>query len=128
MEFLSHNIHVEYPQKIFEVGYCVIQDESMENKTRDIEKLSCVTTHSNASFTEAKSVLDAFLANLGLRCEVEEMNHGSFIEGRVGKIFVKNREIGFIGEIHPQILQNWSLENPAAAFEINLDEIQKMLR
>ncbi|MEM2673877.1 MAG: phenylalanine--tRNA ligase subunit beta, partial [Candidatus Bathyarchaeia archaeon] len=26
MEFLSHNTHVEYPQKIFEVGYCVIPD------------------------------------------------------------------------------------------------------
>jgi phenylalanyl-tRNA synthetase beta chain len=127
MECLSRNVHVEYPQKIFEVGYCVVHDADEGNKTRDLEKLACVTIHSNASFTEAKSVLEAFLANLGIRCELEETSHGSFIEGRAGKILVGKRDIGFIGEVHPQVLQNWKLENPAAAFEITLDEMRKLL-
>jgi len=128
MEFLSHNTHVEYPQRIFEVGYCVVHDETQMNKSRDIEKLACVTIHSNAGFSEAKSVLDALFTNLGLEYSLEEENHGSFIEGRVGAIIVKGEKIGLIGEIHPQVLQNWGLENPAAALEINLSEIWRHLQ
>ena len=128
MEFLSRNTHVEYPQRIFEVGYCVVHDETQMNKSRDIEKLACVTIHSNAGFSEAKSVLDALFTNLGLEYSLEEENHGSFIEGRVGAIIVKGEKIGLIGEIHPQVLQNWGLENPAAALEINLSEIWRHLQ
>ncbi|MEM3193650.1 MAG: phenylalanine--tRNA ligase subunit beta, partial [Candidatus Bathyarchaeia archaeon] len=128
MEFLSHNTHVEYPQRIFEVGYCVIPDEKQPNRARDIEKLACVTIHSEAGFTEIKSALNSLFSNLGLKYSLEETSHGSFIEGRVGKIVIGGEEVGFVGEINPQVLQNWGLENPAAAFEINLSKIWVLLR
>jgi len=127
MEFLSRNTHVEYPQRIFEVGYCVTFDEKRENKTRDEEKLASVTIHSNANFTEMKAVLDAVLQNLETQYKLEETKHGSFIEGRTGEIIVHNEKIGIIGEIHPKVLENWKLENPAAAFEINLDKLRKAM-
>ncbi len=122
LEFLSHNVHVEYPQRIFEVGYAVVPDEDRENKTMDIEKLACVTAHPNASFTEAKAVLDALFLNLGKQVELEERSHPSFIDGRVGNILVKGKPVGFIGEVHPQVLEAWKLENPTAAFEIDLEK------
>lgn len=125
MELLSHNVHVDYPQRIFEVGYCVVHDEKRENKTRDIEKLACVNIHSNANFTEAKAQLDALLSNLGVKYDLEETSHESFIEGRVGKIMLGKKEAGIIGEIHPQVLQNWELENPASAFEISIDQLRQ---
>jgi phenylalanyl-tRNA synthetase beta chain len=128
MEFLSHNVHIEYPQKIFEVGYCVTHDADQENKTRDLEKIACTTIHSNANFTEAKSMLDAFLANLGLCYELDVMNHDSFIEGRTGRILVENNELGVIGEIHPEVLQTWNLKNPAAAFEMGLDKLVQLVK
>lgn len=124
MDFLSHNLHVEYPQRVFEVGYCITFDEGRENKTKDVEKLACVSTHSSANFTEAKAILDAVLLNLGVRCELEEADHGSFIEGRAGEIVVNDESIGLIGEVHPKVLENWKLENPASAFEISLDKLR----
>lgn len=124
LEFLSHNTHVEYPQKIFEVGYAVIFDEKAETKTRDVLKLACVSTHSNANFTEIKSNLDALLLNLSLKnFELIEDKHPSFLEGRTATVCVKRRNIGVLGEIHPQVLNNWQLKNPAAAFEISIEEI-----
>ncbi|MBS7614850.1 phenylalanine--tRNA ligase subunit beta [Candidatus Bathyarchaeota archaeon] len=125
MEFLSHNTHVDYPQKVFEVGHCVVHNEQKENKTDDIETLACVTIHANASFTEAKSFLDALLTNLGAPYSLREESHESFIQGRAGKIIIGEKEIGIIGEIHPQVLQNWGLENPAAAFEININKVRQ---
>jgi len=115
---------VEYPQKIFEVGYAVTFDEKAETQTRDVLKLACVTTHSNANFTEIKSNLDALLLNLGLKnFELAEDKHPSFLEGRTATVCAKRKNIGVLGEIHPQVLNNWQLKNPAAAFEISIEEI-----
>jgi phenylalanyl-tRNA synthetase beta chain len=61
--------------------------------------------------------------NLGLKYDIRESKHDSFIDGRIGKILVKNKEIGVIGEIHPKVLETWKLENPTSAFEINLEEL-----
>ncbi|MCK4952987.1 phenylalanine--tRNA ligase subunit beta [Candidatus Bathyarchaeota archaeon] len=125
IEFLSRNTYVEYPQKIFEVGYCVTFDGKKANKTRDIEKLASVTIHSKANFTEIKSVLDAITLNLGIQYELEKTKHESFIEDRVGEITINDYKVGIIGEIHPKVLENWKLENPAAAIEIDLEKLRE---
>lgn len=128
MEFLSHNTHVEYPQKIFEVGYVIVFDVKAETRTKNIAKLACVTTHPNANFTEIKSYVEALFLNLGLKnWIVRETRHPSFIEGRTASVRCENTEIGVMGEIHPQVLNNFELKNPASAFEINLEELMKVL-
>jgi len=123
IEFLSHNTHVEYPQRVFETGYVTVFDAKEENRTRDIQKLACVIIHANANFTEAKAILDALFLNSGLKYGIRESKHDSFIDGRIGKIIVENKEVGVIGEIHPKVLEAWRLENPVSAFEINLEEV-----
>jgi phenylalanyl-tRNA synthetase beta chain len=121
LEFLSHNTHFEYPQRIFEVGCVVVLDKKAETRTRDILKLACVSTHANANFSEIKSHLDALLLNLGVKnLKTYEQRHPSFIQGRTAEICNKQESIGVLGEVHPQVLNNWELKNPAAAFEINL--------
>ncbi|MGA3111816.1 MAG: phenylalanine--tRNA ligase subunit beta [Candidatus Bathyarchaeia archaeon] len=123
MEFLSNNQSVEFPQKIFELGKVTLPDNAMETKVRDEEWVCAATTHANANFTEAKSSLDAFFRNLGVEWEIIETAHPSFIEGRVGKVRVGDLDVGFVGEINPLVLEAWKLENPVAAFEVNLQKI-----
>lgn len=122
MEFLSHNTHVEYPQKVFETGYVTTFDKEEENRTKNIQRLACAIIHANANFTEIKAILDALFSNLAIKYGIRESKHESFIEGRIGKILVKNEEIGVIGEIHPKVLEAWKLENSVSAFEIDLEE------
>jgi len=124
LEFLSHNTHVEYPQKIFEVGYSVVFDDTAETKTKDVLKLACVSIHSNANFTEIKSNIEALLLNLGIKnFEIQEDKHPSFLEGRTAVVYGKRQKIGVLGEVHPQVLNNWQLKNPAVAFEIDLEPL-----
>jgi phenylalanyl-tRNA synthetase beta chain len=54
---------------------------------------------------------------------MEEVVHPSYIDGRVGEVVINEQRVGIIGEIHPGVLERWKLENPASAFEINLDKI-----
>jgi phenylalanyl-tRNA synthetase beta chain len=125
MEFLGCNQSVEFPQKIFELGKVTLLDEARETKTRDEEWLAAATTHPTASFSEIKSVLDAFFMNLGVEWQIRETVHPSFIEGRVGAAVVDGVAVGVLGEMHPIVLESWKLENPVAAFEINMQEIIK---
>jgi len=116
MEILSANVHVAYPQKIFETGDCITRDGS---KVDEVTKLAGITCHAEASFTEARASLDALLSNLGVNAQLTNAEHGSFVEGRAAAIRVAGVQVGIMGEIHPQVLENWGIQNPAAAFELN---------
>jgi phenylalanyl-tRNA synthetase beta chain len=123
LEFFSINQSVEFPQRIFELGKVTLPDESAQTRTRDENWLVAATSHVNANFTEIKSTLDSFMVNLGVQWQIKETSNPSFIEGRVGTIIVKGSEVGVIGEIDPAVLENWKLENPIAAFEVNFQII-----
>jgi phenylalanyl-tRNA synthetase beta chain len=120
MEFLSYNTHVEYPQRIFEVGYCVEPNRNLENFAADHLKLACVDAATDTSFSLIASVLNSFLSNLGLDCQIRETDHPSFIEGRVGSIILNGTGIGVVGELHPMVIEAWNLEVPVSAFELDL--------
>ena len=68
------------------------------------------------------------MTNMGLQFALKPINDPSFLEGRAGSILVHGKEIGLIGEIHPQVIENWKLENPVAAMEINLSQLFEMQR
>lgn len=123
MEFLSNNLHMEYPQKLFELGTVTLLDEKKETKTRDENRLAAVISHASASFSEIKSAIDAFLMNISLEWQIQETIHPSFIEGRTGTLLINGINIGIIGEISPKVLNAWKLENPTATFELNMEKI-----
>jgi phenylalanyl-tRNA synthetase beta chain len=123
LEFLSNNQSVEFPQRIFELGKVTLLDETRETKTRDEEWLAAATSHGNASFSEIKSALDAFFMNLGVNWQIKETTHPSFIAGRVGAVIVNGVNVGVLGEVNPQVLEAWELENPVVAFEVNMHKI-----
>jgi len=127
MDFLGCNLHVEYPQRVFELGKVTIPDAKADTRTRDVEKLAAVSCHAGAGFSEAKSCLDAFFMNLGLKWQIKETEHASFIDGRVGKVVADGCDVGFAGEVHPAVLEAWEVENPATAFELNMDRIVRII-
>ncbi len=128
MEVLSANTHVEYPQRIFEVGFCVQVDTTEETGTKDLAKISFASTHSEANFTEARSYVQPFMNNLGLAFALEETEHPSFIPGRAGRIVCEGTDLGIVGEIHPQVLEAWGLANPTCAAEMLAYELFRLVR
>ncbi|MFH1105740.1 MAG: phenylalanine--tRNA ligase subunit beta [Candidatus Aenigmatarchaeota archaeon] len=123
MDFFSGNQHVDYPQKIFEVGDVVLIDESKETRSRDARKLSVAWADSRMGYEKIASALDALLKELGVSYTLKKSTHPSFIDGRIADVIVKNKPIGFVGEIHPKVLNNFRLKMPVAAFEIDLQAI-----
>ena len=89
----------------------------------DYERVAVVLCSEKSDFTKIKKVLNALFLALGLEYKIEEAAHGSFIEGRVGRVSVAGKKVAYIGEMHPSVLQNFGIEAPVAALEINLTEL-----
>ena len=124
MKNLADNKHQAYPQRMFEVSDVIEINEKAETRTERRLHVACVSSHPTANFTEIKSCVEALLANLGLKnWTIKETRHPSFLQGRAAAIYVKGRKIGVVGEIHPEVLNNFELENPTSAFEIDLQRI-----
>ena len=61
--------------------------------------------------------------NLGVNWQIKKTTNPSFIEGRAGTAIVNGVNVGVLGEVSPRVLEAWKLENPTAAFEINMKKI-----
>ncbi len=120
LEFLSRNTHVDYPQKVFEIGSALNKGEDPSQPVREDRKIAAVTIHAQAGFTEMRSSLDALMKNVGHDFEVKTGEHPSFLTGRCGALMSDGREVGIIGEINPRVLQAFGLNLPAAAFELQM--------
>ena len=123
IEFLSSNLSVDYPQRIFELGKITALDYKKETRTRDEEWLAAASSHPSAGFSEIKSALDAFFMNLDLEWRIKETKHPSFIDGRAGAIIISGKTAGILGEINPKVLTAWKIENPTVAFEVNMNMV-----
>jgi phenylalanyl-tRNA synthetase beta chain len=121
---LAENKHESFPQRLFEVSDVAKINLKLETMCERRLHVAAVSSHSTANFTEAKSNVEALLSNLGLKnWQIKAAKHPSFLEGRTAAIHIKNKQIGFLGELHPEVLNNFELENPTAAFEIDLETL-----
>jgi|TARA_Y100000310_G_scaffold345671_1_gene468082 phenylalanyl-tRNA synthetase beta chain len=123
MEILSSNKHYEYPQKIFTIGTIFKENNKFDTNIEENERLAVTIASEKTDYTEIRQVLDYLFRSLGLKYEITEAEHNSFIKGRIGRVLVNGKKIAYIGEISPQVLQNWGLEVPVTAFELNLTEL-----
>ncbi|MEK6948081.1 MAG: phenylalanine--tRNA ligase subunit beta [Nanoarchaeota archaeon] len=126
MKSLENNRSAEYPQKLFEISHTTVIDNTKDVGCKDILKLSIVNCHANANFTEMKQVLDYLFNALGIKYELTEVEHETFIKGRNAKIKVENEHVGNFGEINPKVLENFGIEMPCTGLEINLSELFKL--
>lgn len=124
MEVFSKNKHIEFPQKLFEEG--LINSRKGEN-ILECNGIALVSSHENTNYTEARQALDLIMKCFGLHYDIEETEHNSFIEGRVGRAIVKGKKVAYLGELNPQVLENWGLEMPVAALELNLSELFEVM-
>lgn len=111
--FLSKNTSKEYPQNIFEIGYIV----------RNLDEFRCLTIaicHDKSNLAEMISVIEELFKNLKINLRLERSNLEFFIEGRQAYIIANEKIVGFLGEIHPEILSNFEIYMPTTIAEINL--------
>ncbi len=127
LKVLSTNTHNEYPQNIFEISRIFKLDNKTETNVKETTRLAVIICEKNADFTKIKQVFDSLMRSLGLKYKIDSVNHPSFIPGRAARISIKEKKVAYVGEIHPEVLENFNLSMPVACFELNLSDLFELV-
>jgi phenylalanyl-tRNA synthetase beta chain len=127
LQTLSHNIHEEYPQALFEIGKVFQMTDGLDEHWN----VGVVIAHNLANYTEAKSVVQELVKGCfgpiyAKAISTPTSYNGMFIEGRCADINFNEKKIGIIGEITPGTIEKFKLRVPVAAFELNLSSLLKI--
>ena len=112
-----------YPHRIFEVGKVAIKDPDDNYGSRTINALGLLMADREAGFNEIDSHVLALTYYLSAEPELAPVEDPRFIPGRSAEIRLKGARIGIMGELHPQVLENWGIQVPCVAAEIHLDSL-----
>jgi len=128
LDFLSENTHMEYPQKIFEIGDVVIVDEMFDERSLHDKRMAALHADYKAGYEDVQAVLYSFLRILNVKFVVKRDSKNMMIEGRCASVLVNGEVVGLIGEIRPEVLLRFGLQTPVAAFEISLSKLYRAWR
>ena len=124
LQNVQDNKHETIPIHIFEVGDVIILDKKEETGARRDVHVACIMYDKISEYTRIRSVLDAFMEMYGIMdYNVIPAESPFGLDGRTGDIMIAKTRVGTLGEIHPEILNNFDLDFPATFFELNLEII-----
>ncbi len=113
----------KYPHRLFEVGEVAVPDSQEELGSKTLTVVGTLIAHANANFSEAHSALDLLLFYLDHPYVLEPIDHPSFLQGRSGRIVSRGQPLGVIGELHPEVLEQWQITMPTVGFEVEVDAL-----
>jgi phenylalanyl-tRNA synthetase beta chain len=126
MTSLAGNAKSDYPQRVFEIGR--VYSRSRKGVAESWH-LGALIAHALASYSEAKSSLDSFLATLcGKEAQTKAEDHWAFASGRSASVVVGGGGIGYVGEVKPESLEAFGLKVPVSGFEIDLSALHELLK
>ena len=112
-----------FPHKIFEIGKVAYLKEDENTGTITRHHLGFLYAGAEANFNNLASEVASLIYFLDHKYEVKEASDPRFIPGRQASLIVDGKEVGVFGEVHPQVLENWSITVPCAACELDLEAI-----
>lgn len=117
-----------YPHNIFEIGKIVKRDLNENLGSKTYTSLSTLISSQDANINTINShLVNLFyymnIEDFKVEKETDEYECEKFIKGRVAKITLGGKKIGVMGEIHPQILENFSISYPVCVFEMILEDL-----
>ena len=112
-----------YPHRIFETGKIAYLAPEENTGTCTRQSLGFLSVNQDANFNEAASLVAGLLYYLQMDYNVCETHDPRFIEGRQAGVLADGKQIGIFGELHPQVLENWSVTVPAFAGELDIESI-----
>jgi len=123
LETFQNNRRKGLPQKIFEIGNIVLIDPEKETGTSEYRHVAFAVIGPEAGYAEGRATMDAILHEIQKKVSYSADVHPSFSQGRFASISGENDIWGFLGEFHPQVLNNFGLAYPVVYGELRLMQI-----
>jgi len=127
LEVESVSANAAYPHAIFEVGEVAVRTSTANMGSQTLMNCAAALFSADAGFSAVHAYLDRLFYFLDLDYQLKTRDHLSAIPGRSARVVIDGRDVGGIGEMHPEVLEKWGVKVPCAAFELNLDKILEVL-
>lgn len=122
MEVLSRNYkHGVESAKTFEIGNVFIPARELPEE----KKLVSLGMYGSVDFFSLKGVVDEFLKRLGIE-NIEYIaisDNSTFHPGRTANVLINGKNIGVMGEIHPDVLENYDMKVRCLVGELDFETI-----
>lgn len=107
---------------LFEMGRVYIKNEDDE-KIPDERNILTIGMYGAGDYLELKGVVENVLSHLGIAGEsyVRESENPTFHPGKTANLKVRNKVAGTLGEIHPDVCENYGIDKRCFVAELNLD-------
>ena len=123
MECLGRNYsrNNEYA-RLFEIGKVYIPKED-ETAIPTENNILTIGMYGNCDYLDLKGVVENALEALGLSRVMfaRESDNPSYHPGKTAAIMIGNKKAGVLGEVHPDVSENYGVETGCYLAELNLD-------
>ena len=123
LETLAINKQYDLPQHLFEVGDCSFFVPEEETGAREERFAGAVMIGTHVGYADIRAVADAFCHEMDRPVEVRPTEHPGLIPGRAAELVLDGHPIGFMGEVHPQVLENYGLKHATVVMELSLAKL-----
>jgi phenylalanyl-tRNA synthetase beta chain len=128
LELLQKNRRKAMPLCLFEIDTTVVFAATHAGATRELRRLAFVVMGSEAGYAEVRAILDSLLFELGWQGSYAATDAPGFLAGRTAQVTLTqggqmHSDRALLGELHPEVLEAFSLPYPVAACELTLAEI-----
>lgn len=123
LESLSRNYSRNNDKaRLFEIGRVYIPKENTD-KLPEERNILTVGIYGEADYYDIKGVIENLCDTLGITqySYKREANNPTFHPGKTAQLFIGKDSAGVLGEIHPDVLENYGIDVPCYIAEINLD-------
>ncbi|ADI31695.1 phenylalanyl-tRNA synthetase, beta subunit [Staphylothermus hellenicus DSM 12710] len=128
LEVIIENKEKQSSMKIFEIGDVAIPDPNTETGARIERRIGIAITHGKATLTDGLAIVSTLLNRLKLNPTFEKTHIKGMLPERTASIKINGEEIGFVAEIHPDILYRLDYQFPVVVSEIVLNKLLIILR
>ena len=129
LELLSRNYNRGVEEcYVYEIGNIFIPKELPLKELPEERKVLSIGFYGKEDFYFLKEVVNTLLESLGIK-DVEyirEENNPSFHPGRTAIVLVDGKNIGILGEIHIDVLENYEMKKRAYVAQIDFHELVKL--
>ncbi|MBI2936226.1 MAG: phenylalanine--tRNA ligase subunit beta, partial [Chloroflexi bacterium] len=129
----SNRRHEDGPIRFFEIAHVYLPQEKDLPEEREMiggvvsgprSPLSWVGNNGEMDFYDAKGVVEEVLARLNLSPRFEPAELSWSAPGKGAQVLVGERKAGFVGEVHPVILDRFDIApGPIAVLELDLESL-----
>ncbi|CAF3269906.1 unnamed protein product [Rotaria socialis] len=132
LKTIANNQGTALPIQLFEVSDVILKDASQEIGCRNERHLCAVFYNKTPGFETIHGLLDRVMTSLKVTYNENRTNDkgyylnnecedSAFFPGRHAQVMVCGANIGVVGVLHPNVIENFGLRLPCSILEINIE-------